>query len=150
MTDNSLPLLMILIIGLISGNSLITGAAAILLFIKSTGFTNIIILLEENSLQIGLIFLTMAILAPIAGGKITSDEIFSSIFTIPGILAIIGGAMAAYISRHGIFLLSRQPQVVSGLILGTIIGVIILKGIPVGPLAAAGITALLLKIIGYR
>jgi uncharacterized membrane protein (DUF441 family) len=147
---DNLPLLIILVIGLASGNSLVTGASAVLLFMESAGFGSAIVFLEEKALQLGLVFLTIAVLAPLAAGKITSDEVLASVFTLPGILAIIGGAAATYISGQGISLLTRQPQIVSGIILGTIIGVIALRGIPVGPLAAAGITALLLKIVGHR
>ena len=148
--SDNLPLLIILVIGLASGNSLVTGASAVLLFMESAGFGSAIVFLEEKALQLGLVFLTIAVLAPLAVGTITSEEILNAFFTLPGILAIVGGAAATYISGQGISLLTRQPHIVSGIILGTIIGVIVLRGIPVGPLAAAGITALLLKIVGHR
>ena len=38
----------------------------------------------------------------------------------------------------------NQPRVVPGLIVGTVLGVAFLKGIPVGPLIAAGILSLFL------
>ncbi|MGV8429073.1 DUF441 family protein [Pseudomonas aeruginosa] len=41
-------------------------------------------------------------------------------------------------------LMGEQPILVTGLLIGTIIGVAFLGGIPVGPLIAAGILALLL------
>lgn len=146
----SLPLLIILVAGLASGNSLVIGASSVLLFMESAGFSGAIVFLEEKALQLGLVFLTIAVLAPLAAGRITTEQILDTFFTLPGILAIIGGAAAAYISGQGISLLAGRPHIVSGIILGTIIGVIVLRGIPVGPLAAAGITALLLRIFGYR
>ena len=39
--------------------------------------------------------------------------------------------------------MSEQPVLVTGLLIGTIIGVSFLGGIPVGPLIAAGILAIL-------
>ena len=39
--------------------------------------------------------------------------------------------------------MSEQPVLVTGLLLGTIIGVAFLGGIPVGPLIAAGILSLI-------
>mgnify|MGYP002082994782 FL=1 len=137
-------------IGLVSGNSLVTGASAALLFMKSAGFTGAVIFLEERALQLGLLFLTIAVLAPLAVERITTEQIIDTFSTWPGIVAIIGGAAAAYISGQGISLLSEHPQVIAGIILGTIVGVTLLRGIPVGPLAAAGITALLLRVFGYR
>lgn len=147
---DSLPLLIVLVIGLISGNSLVAGASAALLFMKSAGFTGAVILLEEKALQLGLLFLTIAVLSPLALGRITTEQIIDTFFTWPGIVAIIGGAAAAYVSGQGISLLIEHPHVIAGIILGTIVGVVVLRGIPVGPLAAAGITALLLRILGYR
>ncbi len=147
---SSLPLIIILMIGLVSGNSLVTGASAALLFMKSAGFTGAVIFLEERALQLGLLFLTIAVLAPLAVERITTEQIIDTFSTWPGIVAIIGGAAAAYISGQGISLLSEHPQVIAGIILGTIVGVTLLRGIPVGPLAAAGITALLLRVFGYR
>jgi uncharacterized membrane protein (DUF441 family) len=137
-------------IGLVSGNSLVTGASAALLFMKSAGFTGAVIFLEERALQLGLLFLTIAVLAPLAVERITTEQIIDTFSTWPGIVAIIGGAAAAYISGQGISLLSEHPQVIAGIILGTIVGVTLLRGIPVGPLAAAGITAILLRVFGYR
>mgnify|MGYP000963253062 FL=1 len=147
---SSLPLIIILMIGLVSGNSLVTGASAALLFMKSAGFTGAVIFLEERALQLGLLFLTIAVLAPLAVERITTEQIIDTFSTWPGIVAIIGGAAAAYISGQGISLLSEHPQVIAGIILGTIVGVTLLRGIPVGPLAAAGITAILLRVFGYR
>ncbi len=147
---SSLPLLIILVIGLASGNSLVAGASAALLFMESAGFTGAIAFLEQKALQLGLVFLTIAVLAPLALGRITSEQIIDTFFTWPGILAIVGGAAATYISGQGISLLATRPHVIAGILLGTVLGVVFLRGIPVGPLAAAGITALLLRIFGYR
>jgi uncharacterized membrane protein (DUF441 family) len=46
----------------------------------------------------------------------------------------------------GLALLEARPEVMVGLVLGTIVGVAVLGGIPVGPLAAAGLAAVLLDL----
>ena len=38
--------------------------------------------------------------------------------------------------------MSAQPSVVGGLLIGTVIGVAFFRGVPVGPLIAAGIVSL--------
>lgn len=38
--------------------------------------------------------------------------------------------------------MSTQPTVVAGLLIGTVLGVALFKGVPVGPLIAAGILSL--------
>ena len=52
--------------------------------------------------------------------------------------------LVAWLAGKGVPLMGEQPILVTGLLIGTIIGVAFLGGIPVGPLIAAGILALLL------
>ncbi|MEW6229340.1 MAG: DUF441 family protein, partial [Bacillota bacterium] len=53
---------------------------------------------------------------------------------------------ATYVNGKGVELLRARPDIIAGILIGTIIGVCLLRGIPVGPLAAAGITALLIRL----
>ena len=69
--------------------------------------------------------------------------------TWPGIIALTGGAIATYMNGKGLDLLKIDPQLIVGLVMGSIFGIIFLRGIPVGPLMAAGITAFLLKIVTF-
>ena len=58
-------------------------------------------------------------------------------------ISILVGALVAWLAGKGVPLMSEQPVLVTGLLIGTIIGVSFLGGIPVGPLIAAGILAIL-------
>ncbi len=69
--------------------------------------------------------------------------------SVPGILAIAGGAIATYMNGKGLDLLKMDPQMIIGLVIGSIFGILFLRGIPVGPLMAAGITAFLMKIVQW-
>ncbi len=82
---------------------------------------------------------------PFASEKISIKDVTSMFTTWPGILALLGGAVATYMNSKGLELLKIDPQMIVGLVIGSIIGIVFLKGIPVGPLMAAGITAFLLK-----
>ena len=59
-------------------------------------------------------------------------------------VAIAVGELVAWLAGKGVPLMGEQPVLVTGLVIGTIIGVSFLGGIPVGPLIAAGILALLI------
>lgn len=146
----NLLLLIVLATGLLSGNSLVAGAAAALLFAESAGFSSLISFLEQKALQLGLVLLTIAVLAPFASGRVTPGQALGAFLTWPGLLAIIGGAAATYVNGQGVDLLNARPDIIAGILIGTVIGVCILHGIPVGPLAAAGITSLLLRFLGSR
>ena len=58
----------------------------------------------------------------------------------------LGGCLATYMNGDGLRMLQYQPEIMVGLVIGSILGIVLFKGIPVGPLMAAGLTAVFLKI----
>ena len=69
-------------------------------------------------------------------------------FTSPvGILALLAGVFAAVAGGSGVSLLKDSPDIVSSLIIGTMIGVFFFKGVAVGPLIAACITYMVLSLL---
>ncbi|EMT1306885.1 DUF441 family protein, partial [Neisseria gonorrhoeae] len=55
------------------------------------------------------------------------------------ISAVFIGIFVAWLAGCGVPLMGRQPVLVTGLLIGTVIGVAFMGGIPVGPLIAADI-----------
>jgi uncharacterized membrane protein (DUF441 family) len=148
MVHDNLLLLIILALGLVFNNNLVAAGAGSLLVIKLIRMQFVLQLLERRAMDLGLLFLLIAVLVPFALDKVGVKDIWVTFQSVRGILAIVGGIVAAYICGQGLLLLQLQPEVVVGLVVGTIIGVSLLKGIPVGPLAAAGVTAMLFSILG--
>jgi uncharacterized membrane protein (DUF441 family) len=147
--NGDLILLALIIIGLIGRSPIITTAACILLVVKLIHLDRYLPTIERRGLEVGLLFLTMGVLVPFASERITYKEIISVFTSWPGIIALTGGAIATYMNGKGLDLLKVDPQLIVGLVIGSIFGIIFLRGIPVGPLMAAGITALLLKIVTF-
>jgi uncharacterized membrane protein (DUF441 family) len=98
-------------------------------------------------MELGLLFLTMAVLVPFASGRVQPKDVVAAFTSWIGWVALAGGAIAAYLNSRGLEMLKLDPQLVVGIVIGSIIGILFLRGIPVGPLMAAGLTALFLKII---
>lgn len=144
--NGDLLLLVLIVIGLVGRSHIITTAACVLLVIKLVSLDRYLPAIERRGLELGLLFLTMGVLVPFATEKISYKEIASVFTSWPGIIALIGGAAATYMNGKGLELLKIDPQLIVGLVIGSIFGIVFLRGIPVGPLMAAGITALLLKI----
>ncbi len=145
---NGVPLLVaLLLVGIISRSNLIATAACVLLIIKFSNLYFIFSLLERRGLEIGLLFLLLAILVPVASGKVTEKELFITFTSVPGILAIVGGALATHLNGEGLRLLQIDPEMIFGILIGSMIGIVFLDGVPVGPLMAAGLTALFLETI---
>ncbi len=142
---NSVALFLVVLIflGVVGNNSSITISATVLLLMQQTFLTKYIPFMEKHGLTIGIIILTIGVLAPIVSGKIQLPD-FKALLHWKMLLAISIGVLVVWFGGQGVDLLGTQPILITGLLIGTIIGVAFLKGIPVGPLIAAGILSLLI------
>ena len=142
---NLIVLLVLLACGIFSHNSAVTIAAAVLIVLKITPLSSLLPYVLAHGLNIGIIILTIGVLTPIASGKISGESILKSFLSWKSLLAIAIGVFVAWLGGRGVKLMSTQPDVVAGLLLGTVAGVAVLRGVPVGPLIAAGILSLLIS-----
>ena len=147
--NGEILLVILIIVGLIGRSNIITMAACFLLIVKLIQLERFLPTIERRGLELGLLFLTMAVLVPFASNRISYKEVLSVFTTWPGIIALTGGAIATYMNGKGLDLLKVDPQLIVGLVIGSIFGILFMRGIPVGPLMAAGITALFLKIATF-
>lgn len=141
-----LPLLIILVLAVVANNQSVAIAATTVLLIRLAGFNGWLDTIESKGLNLGIILLTMAILAPIASGRITLAHIIDSFKTPIGLGAIVAGVFAAWAGGRGIVVLKDSPELVSSLVIGTIAGVCFLDGVPVGPLIAGGLVYMILSV----
>ncbi|PTM58512.1 uncharacterized membrane protein (DUF441 family) [Desmospora activa DSM 45169] len=144
-----LLLVILIVIGIVGRSPIIATAASLLLILKLTHLERLFPAVERRGLEIGLLFLTIAVLVPFATGRISIKEVWAVFTSWTGIFALAGGAIATYMNGKGLDLLKVDPQLMIGLVLGSIFGILFLRGIPVGPLMAAGITAFLLKLFDW-
>ena len=138
----ALLLVFLIVLGLMSQNSAITISAAVLLIMQQTLLSKNIPILEQYGIKIGIVILTIGVLAPLVSGKIQLPDLSSFLNWKMGI-SILVGALVAWLAGKGVPLMGEPQVLVAGLLIGTIIGVSFLGGIPVGPLIAAGILAIL-------
>ncbi|AEG14861.1 DUF441 domain-containing protein [Desulfofundulus sp. TPOSR] len=142
-------LVALLLIGIVARSNLIAMAACVLLIIKLANLNFIFPLLEKRGLELGLLFLLLSILVPVATGKISEREMLYNLTSLPGLLALFGGALATHLNGEGLKLLQLHPEIIFGLMIGSIFGIVFLGGVPVGPLMAAGITALFMELAAW-
>ncbi|CAM3930360.1 MULTISPECIES: DUF441 domain-containing protein [Avibacterium] len=142
---NAIALLLVILIllGVLGNNSSITISATILLLMQQTFLAKYIPFMEKYGLNIGIIILTIGVLSPIISGKIPLPA-FTELWNWKMFLAIAVGVLVAWFGGRGVNLMGAQPTLLTGLLVGTILGVAFVGGIPVGPLIAAGILSLLL------
>lgn len=140
---NLIVLLILLACGVLSQNHTISIATMILIIIKLLPIGQTIFpYVQQYGLNLGILILTIAVLTPIASGKLSGETILKSFIHIQSLVAILIGVFVAWLGGRGVILMSNQPNTVAGLLIGTVLGVAFLRGVPVGPLIAAGILSL--------
>ncbi|PAF33915.1 hypothetical protein CHH69_18690, partial [Terribacillus saccharophilus] len=63
-------------------------------------------------------------------------------------VALAAGILVAVLGKYGVNLMSSDPQVTVALVIGTILAVVLLNGVAVGPLIGAGIAYMVFQIVG--
>ena len=142
---NLIALIVLLACGILSHNSSVTIASAVLIVVRISPLDQYFPFLQAHALSLGITILTIGVLTPIASGKIQGEMILKSFMSYKSILAIVIGLLVAWLGGRGVKLMSNQPDVVAGLLIGTVAGVALLRGVPVGPLIAAGMLSLLIN-----
>lgn len=135
-------LLVIVGLGVISKNATVWIAGLGLLLLRLWPGNQPLEWMNQYGLKVGVIILTMGVLSPIALGKLPWTNLVETMKSMSGLVAIAVGIFVAYLGGRGTGLLTDQPQIVTGLLIGTIVGVAFFRGVPVGPLIAAGILSL--------
>lgn len=142
-------LVILIIIGIVSRASILATAASFLLILKLLSLQRYFPAIERRGLELGLLFLMISVLVPLVNGKVAAKDMLTTFVTVGGICALIGGVIATYVNGQGLYLLKTDPQLMMGLVIGSVLGIVFLKGIPVGPLMAAAIAAMLMKVWDY-
>lgn len=145
MFDLSLVILLFLAaLSYFSHNMTVTIALLVLVAIRLTPLNQTFPWIEKQGVTVGIIILTIGVMAPIASGTLPSSTLLHSFLHWKSLLAIAVGIFVSWVGGKGVTLMSNQPTVVGGLLIGTIIGVSLFRGVPVGPLIAAGLVSLLI------
>lgn len=95
-------------------------------------------------MTLGIVILTIGVMAPIASGSLPPSTLISSFLNWKSLIAIAVGVFVSWLGGRGVTLMSAQPSLVAGLLVGTVLGVALFRGVPVGPLIAAGLVSLLI------
>ncbi|MCL5967680.1 MAG: DUF441 domain-containing protein [Firmicutes bacterium] len=143
----NLSLVALLLLGLWAGSGLVAASAAVLLVIRVVRLEALLPLLSENGVVIGLMFLTLAMLVPFAVGRVDFRQVLRTLTTWPGIAAMVAGAVATHVNGQGLDILTHHGELMVAIIIGSIIGIVLWGGIPVGPLMAGGLTYLMLAAV---
>ena len=147
--NSGIFLISLITLGFLARSRVIVLAALILILLKELKINPLLLFLSKKGIEIGLVFLLLAILAPLLVKPVRWQELKDLITDYRGVIAIIAGILATQTNGMGLELLNELPLLIIGIIIGSLLGIVIFGGIPVGPLMAAGIAALLLKFFDF-
>ena len=145
----SFILLIILTLGFLAHSRVVVFASVFVLLLKKIEVNSIVVFFSERGIEIGLIFLLLSILSSLILNPLDGELLKNTFISRKGIVAIIAGIVATRFNGLGLKLLQRNPQIIIGIIFGSLIGIGFLGGIPVGPLTAAGLTAVILELLSF-
>lgn len=146
MHEGSFLLFIVLVAGLLGKNDLIALAALVMLTLQAARAEMAFTFLSRFGVQVGVVFLLIGLLLPFTAGGLSFAGLRANLFSPAGLLAVTVGALSAYLAGEGVELLSLRPDVMVGLIIGSLIGVAWFNGIPAGPLVAGGMAAVILRL----
>jgi uncharacterized membrane protein (DUF441 family) len=142
MAWDNLPLLIILVLSVLGNNQSVSVASGFLLLVKLWGLDSWFPLLESKGMNIGITILTIAILAPLATGRISLGHMTNAFKSPIGLLALAAGIFVAWAAGRGLTFINTSPDMISSIVLGTVVGVCFLHGVAVGPLIAGGLVSM--------
>ena len=128
-------------LGFVSHNTTVAVSILVLIIVRVTPLNTFFPWIEKQGLTVGIIILTIGVMAPIASG--TPSTLIHSFVNWKSLVAIAVGVFVSWLGGRGVTLMGSQPQLVAGLLVGTVLGVALFRGVPVGPLIAAGLVSLI-------
>ncbi len=137
-------------LGALGRNPLIAGGAVCLLLLRLCRLDFAVHWLTERGTALGIFVLIISLMAPVAADRLSLRGFAGELFRPSGLIAVGAAAVAAYFGRGGVNFLHSYPAALVGILVGSVVGTIFLRGVPTGPLIAAGFTALLLQVLGLR
>ena len=135
-------------LGLASGNDAVGLAAFLTLALRELGPPDSLEVTARHSTQLGILFLVLGLLLPAVAAVAGAPELFSRVvLSRTGLVSVLVGLISSRLAADGVALMQSRPEVLLGLVVGSLAGVWLLGGIPVGPLVAAGLVALLARLL---
>lgn len=147
-SQSTLFLFILLLIGYIAKNQSLTIAIIVLLVLKWTFLgEKMFPYLHQKGINLGVTVITIAVLVPIATGEIGFKQLTDAMKSYYAWIALASGIAVALIAKGGVELLASDPHITAALVFGTILAVALFNGVAVGPLIGAGIAYAVMHLI---
>lgn len=148
-SESMLFLLLFLLLGLIAKNNSLIIAVIVILLLKIFHVDGKILeTIQAKGINWGVTIITIAILIPIATNQIGLRDLIDSFKSAAGWVGLTAGILVSILSRKGVGYMAVDPQITVSLVFGTILAVVLFRGLAAGPVIAAGIAYMAMQVIG--
>lgn len=121
MFDTTLLILLgLAALGFISHNTTVAISILVLIIVRVTPLNAFFPWVEKQGLTVGIIILTIGVMAPIASGTLPPSTLIHSFMNWKSLLAIAVGVFVSWLGGRGVSLMGSQPHLVAGLLVGTV------------------------------
>ncbi|EAG9231184.1 DUF441 domain-containing protein [Listeria monocytogenes] len=149
-TESMLFLLLFLLLGLIAKNNSLIIAVAVVILLKLFHVDGKAMeMIQAKGINWGVTIITVAILIPIATGQIGFKDLIDSFKSAAGWIGLGAGITVSILAKKGVGYMAVDPQVTVSLVFGTILAVVLFRGIAAGPVIAAGIAYMAMQLVAF-
>ena len=149
MQIGEIVILTILIFSVVTRNKMVAIATSTLLLLHLLSLKQILLYIDKNGVNIGVIFLTAGFMVPFLLSRYSLAQLKSTFFSLQGLIGITAGVLVAILGGKGISLNDGYPSALLGVVVGTFIGVSVFKGVPVGPMIGTGMAITMIRLIDF-
>lgn len=142
-------LISVLILSYLTSNKTMVISTLVVLALRVFKAEKALDALSNNGIHWGIVILTIGFLAPIALGKYDIEQLKGVFTGLEGIVSIICGILVAILGAKGVAAGISSVNITLGCVAGTVIGVALFKGNPVGPLIGSGMSICCITFINY-
>ncbi|MDP4145230.1 MAG: DUF441 domain-containing protein [Bacillota bacterium] len=142
-------LIILIVLSFITKNKNMTIAAFAVLVLSIINSEKLISFSEKYFMDIGMTFLMIWMLIPLLKIQGSFSSNIKDMLNFKGMVSFAAGIAVVLLAAKGVNYLKGSADTLTGVILGSIIGVALLGGIPVGPLVASGLAYEFMRVFGF-
>jgi len=146
MSQAGIILFMVSLVGICFGDYLLSAAAVSLILLTAVLGKGVLVSLGKPVFSLGIFFLMVFILLPIASEKVRFSDLTAHLRNPLFYVTMATAVIISYLGGRGVGFL-QQPYILFATILGTLLGVLFLKGLPAGLIIAAGVISVMARFI---
>ena len=130
-----------IILSLLTQNKTMGFSAAIVLGLRLLHGNRVLELLASKGVNWGILLLTVAIFAPLALDHYKIEQLYAVIRSPAGWISILAGILVTVLGTKGVETSTTSVTIVLGVTLGSVVGVVLFRGTPMGPMIGSGMAS---------